>query len=838
MVVLVFAPTRATAVTLSDPIVFVSRAIPDAGSIYWAVPGDQPGVGPHSRFRSAAPGRLMVRESDGTLRVLVDGALPTASSLHLIDVDAPDVSWDGTQIVFAGLPNGSHPQGPATNPNAWRLYRIAADGTDLVQITFDPAPRDLSRFGGAAGGLAAADDTDPCWLPDGRLVFSSTRWPSYAHYSGVRTSNLHVVNADGSGLRRITSERNGADRPRVDPLTGRIVFARWWRNHRFAWGTDDALPAPGGGWIRRDGLTSDRTDQLGGADYLWRNAWQLASIRPDGTGLALWGGGFRAEEANHAYGGSFDPAGDFVASYFPMFNMTEAGGFGGIRRFPRGAGRYTPLLGVTTLTLQYVHPASPTSYGIFVGSYATEPECLPDGRLLVSWAPDVAQDYGLAVTAADGSGRETLLDLPGTTELRARRLAARPLPPVLADQVTHVPGALPPPAAGPYDAEGTFVFDCANVYFNAPVDVDIVSAPPVGSAATLRFFIDHQRTSPGSFPELDWPILLDEVAVAPDGSVSKSDVPADVPLFEQIRGAGGVPRTGGPYADGAAHVTGMNYGRPGTTARCVGCHAGHTLIPVPSTAEAARWTNLAPGAALSVSSARDANYTAGLIDRRVQKGEMWRYWNSEPGRSSGEWADLVFPVPITVRVVRLYNPRFGGEAASTLQVQAAAVALFGPAGGPPLASGLAGPLAVSGSDVTFPDIPGVTRVRVTVDAVSGTFYGMTLAALAEIEVVGRAGAATSAVAERPAPDPGLLARAAPNPFRRTTRIAFDLPRPGRTRLDIHDAGGRLVATLLDADRDAGAQSLEWDAAAVPAGLYFWRVRQGSRSVGGKFVRLE
>src|SRR6267154_347532 len=45
---------------ISDPLVFVSRQIPPSGSIYWDVPRDMPGVGPHSRFRVAAPGRLLV----------------------------------------------------------------------------------------------------------------------------------------------------------------------------------------------------------------------------------------------------------------------------------------------------------------------------------------------------------------------------------------------------------------------------------------------------------------------------------------------------------------------------------------------------------------------------------------------------------------------------------------------------------------------------------------------------------------------------------------------------------------------------------------------------------
>ena len=126
----------------------------------------------------------------------------------------------------------------------------------------------------------------------------------------------------------------------------------------------------------------------------------------------------------------------------------------------------------------------------------------------------------------------------------------------------------------------------------------ILAVPcPVGSAALIRFFIDQQRSSPGSFPNLDWPIRLGELVVAPDGSVREPNAPANVPLFEQIRSAGGtVPLTGGPYPDGAAHVSGMNFGRPGSVARCVGCHSGHTMNPIPTNDEAAKWTNLAPGA--------------------------------------------------------------------------------------------------------------------------------------------------------------------------------------------------------------------------------------------------
>jgi hypothetical protein len=733
---------HAQSATVTVPLVFVSRQINSAGSIYWSVPKDQPGVGPHSRFRPAAPGKLLVREANGTVRTLIDGSAPTAASLQLIDVNAPDVSYDGQWIAFAGLKSGSYANAPVTNPGAWRIYAIKADGTGLRQVS----PTEGSRSDIAIGGLQPYDDTDPAWMPDGRLVFSSTRWPSFAQYSGVRASNLYVINADGTALHRITAERNGADRPLIDPVTGKIVYARWWRNHRFALNDMTTVPVDAGdlskGYKQKDGLSYDRNIEIDGtgqfADYLWRNAWQATAINPDGTGLAMWTGAFRDEEANHVYGGAFSPQGVLFSNYFPMYNMTEAGGFGGIRRFTRGANSYTRVAGITTLSTDYANTSPQPSFGIFNGNYVTEPDMLPDGRLVVSVATSVGQDYGLYTMNADGSGMQPLLDYSGTTELRARVLQPRVLPPVIADTLTHVAAARPPSAAGPYDIDGTFVFDALNIYFNAPVDTDIVNAPAVGSGARLRFFIDHQRSSGGSFPALDWPILIDEKTIDAGGAVQDPNAPASVPLFEQVRSAQNtVPLTRSPLKnDGAGHVAGMNFAPAGAVARCVGCHAGHTLIPVPATAEEAKWTNLAPGATIAVSSTRDANYNRGLIDRRVMKGETWRYWTSANNQPSNQWVSLTFPVSVNVKTVRLYNPRTGGEANSSIAVPSATVKLYSDAAATQLvATQTVGALSVSGTNVTLP-APKVARVvRVEIGTTTGTFYGARVASLAEVEVI-------------------------------------------------------------------------------------------------------
>jgi len=715
-------------------IVFVSRQIRDTGTIYWDLPKDMPGVGPHSRFRPAAPGRLLIRESDGTLRTLVDGARPTAASLNLIDVNAPDVSYDGKTIVFAGLPAGTYSQAPGVHPGAWRIYSIEADGRRLRQVTKSDQQLDLSSLGPAGPPLEGYDDGDPVWLPDQRIVFSSTRWPAYAQYSGTRATNLHVVNADGTALHRITAERNGADRPLVDPLTGKLVYARWWRNHRFPSASMATISDPAGGFLQKDGLTTDRGNHVGGPDSAFRNAWQATTINPDGTGLMMWTGRLLLEEANHTYGGAFLPNGQLVANFFPMYNMSEASGFGGLRRYTRGPEAYVPIIGVSALSKDYVNPSNPTSFGVLKGAYAAEPEALSNSRLVISWAKDINQDYGLYTVGTDGSELKLLFDLPGTAELRARAVRPRPLPPRIPDTVALGASLVPPPAAGPYDRDGTFSFDVLNIYANAPVDADIVSAPPVGSATTLRFFLDHQRTSQGSFPSLDWPILLAELPVSAAGAVRNNNAPANLPLFEQLRNAtGGVPLLPG---GGSAHVAGMNFGRAGEQVRCVGCHAGHSMIPVPTTGDAA-WTNLAPGASVSVSSSRDPNYNDGVNDRRVMKGPIYSYWTSANGQTAGQWAQLTFSVPITVRTVRLYNPRRGDEANASLQVEGATVVLYADAAATQeVARAAVGPLATAGTNVAFSDVR-VRAVRVLIDGMSGTFYGMRVASLAEVEIIGR-----------------------------------------------------------------------------------------------------
>jgi FlgD Ig-like domain len=85
-------------------------------------------------------------------------------------------------------------------------------------------------------------------------------------------------------------------------------------------------------------------------------------------------------------------------------------------------------------------------------------------------------------------------------------------------------------------------------------------------------------------------------------------------------------------------------------------------------------------------------------------------------------------------------------------------------------------------------------------------------------------------------DAGLgLAR--PSVFAHRTVVPFHLGAQGRVRIEIWDAGGRLVRRLLDEERGPGEHQAVWDGSddagrASSPGAYFMRMSVDGRSVGG------
>jgi hypothetical protein len=68
----------------------------------------------------------------------------------------------------------------------------------------------------------------------------------------------------------------------------------------------------------------------------------------------------------------------------------------------------------------------------------------------------------------------------------------------------------------------------------------------------------------------------------------------------------------------------------------------------------------------------------------------------------------------------------------------------------------------------------------------------------------------------------------PNPATSTIGFRFAMQRPGRARLAVYDARGRLVATPLDRELEVGTWAGGWDGRtrsgeAAVAGVYFFQL---------------
>lgn len=101
---------------------------------------------------------------------------------------------------------------------------------------------------------------------------------------------------------------------------------------------------------------------------------------------------------------------------------------------------------------------------------------------------------------------------------------------------------------------------------------------------------------------------------------------------------------------------------------------------------------------------------------------------------------------------------------------------------------------------------------------------------------------TASVGPRLATRP-LRLSAAPNPFARETAFTFRLEQAAPARLDVHDAGGRLVRRLLSGTFDAGDHTTPWDGRddaghPVPLGLYFARLYAGPAARTVRLVRVD
>jgi flagellar hook assembly protein FlgD len=55
------------------------------------------------------------------------------------------------------------------------------------------------------------------------------------------------------------------------------------------------------------------------------------------------------------------------------------------------------------------------------------------------------------------------------------------------------------------------------------------------------------------------------------------------------------------------------------------------------------------------------------------------------------------------------------------------------------------------------------------------------------------------------------------------------------RLAVYNASGRKVAEVVRGEREAGVHTVEWDAARLPNGIYYYHIAAGARTGAAKLV---
>ncbi len=117
-------------------------------------------------------------------------------------VGRPDLFFDASKIVFSARGKGD------TN---YRLYSIRSDGEGLERLT--------------EGGY---NDSDPAWLPDGNIVFCTSRSNHFLRCGGseFRLQVLARCDADGKNIYFISSNVESDAMPYVLD-DGRILYCRW-----------------------------------------------------------------------------------------------------------------------------------------------------------------------------------------------------------------------------------------------------------------------------------------------------------------------------------------------------------------------------------------------------------------------------------------------------------------------------------------------------------------------------------------------------------------------------------------------------------------------------------
>jgi len=128
------------------------------------------------------------------------------------------LSFDAKKVVF------DFRQDPGSG---FRVWEVNTDGTGLRQVSFPPED-EAEKVARWRNGWHT-DDIHPCYLPDGKIIFSSTRCEHTVLCGGsshLVAPGLHRTNADGTNVEQVTRSPVSEFCPVVSD-DGRVMYHRW-----------------------------------------------------------------------------------------------------------------------------------------------------------------------------------------------------------------------------------------------------------------------------------------------------------------------------------------------------------------------------------------------------------------------------------------------------------------------------------------------------------------------------------------------------------------------------------------------------------------------------------
>jgi hypothetical protein len=451
-----------------------------------------------------APGSALriYNVSEGTIKTLVESKTGV--------VRDPELSFDAQKVIFSMR---------KSKDDSYSLYEINIDGTGLKQLTF-------------ARGVS---DIDPLYLPDGGIVFSSTRQPKYCMCNRHIMANLYRMNADGSNISQIgvSTLFEGHASLMND---GRILYDRW-------------------EYVDRN---------FGDAQGLW-------TVNPDGARHSVYYGN-NTKSPDGVIDGRQMGNSDLVAAIFTACHERPWGSLAIIDR-KKGVDGIDPVVRIWPAnSIEHVKSGGLDAF-IYIDNYYEDPFPVNGNNLLVSRTVSFKRDKGLVTDSKMG------IYLIGTDDDTEELLIEGNKS--LFDPMIVSPRMRPP--AIPFSrnfSDTTGVFYVQNVYEGTHVEginkgdvkyLRVIETPEKRTWTKRGWGGQGEQAPAVNWHSFETKRILGDVVVEADGS-AHFEVPAKTFVYFQL------------LDKDKKMVHSMRSGTmvmPGEINGCIGCHEDRLSVPPP-----------------------------------------------------------------------------------------------------------------------------------------------------------------------------------------------------------------------------------------------------------------